>query len=171
MVERTVAIDLPEPLERVEIPLTLHYRYTPGQAASGFLRHIPEARLAGRRCPRCQKVYVPPRGACSMCGELFAEEVEVADTGVVTTFCVVNINFANRVIDLPYVVAEVRFDGSDTTTQLLLQGCPPEEVRIGMRVRAVWKPPEERTPNLASISHVEPTGEPDAPPEAYEEFV
>ena len=29
-------------------------------------------------------------------------------------FAVVNVNFANRVVDLPYVSAEVAFDGSDT---------------------------------------------------------
>ena len=54
-----------------------------------------------------------------MCGVEFAEEVEVADTGTLVTFAVVNVNFANRVIELPYVFhGEVRFDGSDTTSMV-----------------------------------------------------
>jgi uncharacterized OB-fold protein len=164
-------IELPEPLTEVITPVRLEYRYTPGESPSQFLRHIPEGKLLGRRCPECGKVYAPPRGACSMCGALFGEEVELADTGTVTTFCVVNINFANRAVDLPYVCAEILFDGSDTTAQLLLQGIDPEQVRMGMRVRTVWKPTEERTPSMASISHVEPVDEPDAPFDAYAEFV
>lgn len=164
-------VALPEPLVEVITPVTLEYLYTPGESPSQFLRHIPDGKLLGRRCPKCEKVYAPPRGACSMCGALFGEEVLIADEGTVTTFCVVNINFAQRAVELPYVCAEILFDGSDITAQLLLQGVDPAEVRMGMRVRAVWKDPEERTPSMASISHVEPIDEPDAPFESYAEFV
>jgi uncharacterized OB-fold protein len=69
-----------------------------------------------------------------MCGEAFTETVELAESGTLVPFAVVNVNFANRVIDLPYVAGEVRFDGADTTTSILVSGCPPEEARMGMRV-------------------------------------
>jgi uncharacterized OB-fold protein len=102
-----------------------------------------------------------------MCGVAFAEEVEIADTGTLVTFAVVNVNFANRVIDLPYVSAEVLFDGADTTTMVLLQGVPPEEVRMGMRVRAHWLPSEEWDYTLANVDHVEYIDEPDADYSTY----
>ena len=42
---------------------------------------------------------------------------------------------------------------------------------MGMRVEAVWVPPEERKPTLESIRHFRPTGEPDAPYEDFKEYV
>ena len=68
------------PVTRIVTPIRLDYTYSPGEAASTFLRGIKEGKLLGRRCPSCQKVYLPPRGACSMCGVAFAEEVAVSYT-------------------------------------------------------------------------------------------
>ena len=156
------------PITRIVTPIRLEYRYSPGETASAFLRGVRQGKLLGRRCPSCLKVYVPPRGACPMCGVAYAEEVEVADTGTLVTFAVVNVNFANRVLEPPYVTAEVLFDGADTTTMVLLQGVPPDEVRMGMRVRAHWLPREEWDFTLANIDHVEPIDEPDAEYSTYQ---
>jgi hypothetical protein len=67
----------------------------------------------------------------------------------------------------PYVAAAVLLDGSDITFQHLVLGCAPGEVRMGMRVRAVWKPPAEWGTTPENISHFEPADEPDAPYESY----
>lgn len=160
-----------EQVTGIETPIRLEYRYTPGTASSGFLRAIRDGRIVGRRCPSCVKVYVPPRGGCPMCGVEFGEEVQVAETGTLVTFAVVNVNFANRVIDLPYVSAEVLFDGSDTTSMVLLQGVPPEQVRMGMRVRAHWVPEADWDFTFANIDCVEPIDEPDAAYESFKEHV
>jgi uncharacterized OB-fold protein len=160
-----------EPVTGIVTPIRLDYRYTPGESTSAFLRAMKEGRIVGRRCPRCSKVYVPPRNGCPMCGVEFAEEVPVADTGTLVTFAVVNVNFANRVIDLPYVSGEVVFDGSDTTSMVLVQGVPVDEVRMGMRVKAHWLPREEWDFTFANIDYVEPTGEPDADYESFKEQI
>lgn len=152
-------------------PIRLEYRYTPGTESSAFLRAIKEGKLLGRRCPACQKVYFPARAVCSMCGEAFTEDVFVKDTGTMVTFAIVNVNFANRVIDLPYVTAEVVFDGSDTTTMVLLSGVAPEQARMGMRVKAHWIPEDEWDFSLANIDYVEPLDEPDAPYDSFKELV
>ena len=155
----------------ITTPIRMEYRYTPGTATSQFLRAMKEGRFEGRRCPSCSKVYFPPRGGCSMCGVEFAETVPLKDTGTVATYTVVNVNFANRTVDLPYVVAEVVFDGADVTTALLLKGVPIDEVRQGMRVEAKWIPQEEWDYSLTNISHVEPLDEPDAPFESYRDVI
>lgn len=160
-----------EPITEIVTPIRLEYRYTPGTASSQFLRSIKEGKLRGRRCPSCQKVYVPPRGGCPMCGVEFGEEVAVKDTGTMVTFAVVNVNFANRVVDLPYVTAEVAFDGSDTTTMVLLKGVAPEDARMGMRVKAHWIPESEWDFSLANIDYVEPIDEPDAEYESFKELL
>lgn len=159
------------PVTGIVTPIRLDYRYTPGKATSDFLRSMKEGQVVGRRCPDCSKVYFPPRGGCPMCGVEFAEEVPVADTGTVVTFAIVNVNFANRVIDLPYVSGEVLFDGADTATMVLVRGIAPEEVRMGMRVKAHWKPQEEWDYTLANIDHVEPIDEPDRDYDTFKEYV
>jgi uncharacterized OB-fold protein len=160
-----------QPVGEIITPIKLDYRYTPGTTSSAFLRGMKEGKLLGRRCPSCQKVYFPARAVCSMCGEAFTETVVLKDTGTMVTFAVVNVNFANRVIDLPYVTAEVVFDGSDTTSMVLLSGVAPEDARMGMRVKAHWLPESEWDYSLANIDYVEPLDEPDAPYESFKELV
>ena len=159
------------PVTGIVTPIRLDYRYTPGKASSDFLRDMKEGKVSGRRCPSCAKVYFPPRGGCPMCGVEFTDTVEIAHTGTVVTFAVVNVNFANRVIDLPYVSGEVLFDGADTATMVLVRGIDPYEVRMGMRVKAVWKPEAEWDYTLANIDHVEPIDEPDRDYDTFKEYV
>jgi uncharacterized OB-fold protein len=160
-----------DPVTGITTPIRLDYRYTPGRTTSEGLKAIKEGRMEGRRCPSCRKVYFPARGGCSMCGQEFAETVRIKETGTLATFAVVNVNFANRVIDLPYVTAEVVFDGADTTTMVLLRGVAPEEARMGMRVKAHWIPKEEWDYSLANIDYVEPIDEPDADYDSYKDLV
>jgi hypothetical protein len=93
---------------------------------------------------------------------LLNEDVEVAPTGTITTFCVVNVPFLGQQIDIPYVAAHILLDGADLAVQHLIQECPAEDVHMGMRVEAVWAEPSEWGPSLASITHFRPNGEPDA---------
>jgi len=153
----------------IETPIRLVYSHTPGLAASRFLRGLTEGRLLGQRCPSCRKVYVPPRGCCPMCGVATDEEVPLADRGVVTSFCVVNVPSPHLPLAVPYVCAQVLLDGADITTTFLLQEVEAGDVRMGMRVAAVWVEPAERGPTLASIRYFRPTGEPDAAYESYRE--
>lgn len=153
----------------MESPISLRYSYTPGQAAGRFLRSMQQGRVVGQRCPRCSKVYLPPRGACSMCGVATEEEVELSGKGTVTTFCVTQIPSPGLVP--PYVTAWIRLDGADITSMFLVQDCDPAEVRLGMRVEAVWVEPEEREPNIANIRYFRPIDEPDAPYDEYKEYV
>lgn len=163
--------DPDEPVRSIRTPIELTYRYTPGTAASKFLRHVAEGRIIGQRCPSCGKVYVPPRGACAACGVATAEEVPVSNKGTVTTFCIVNVPFYGQKIQIPYVSATILLDGADIGLFHLLQEVDPATVHMGMRVEAVWVDEAERKPSLESIRYFRPTGEPDAPYELYEEYV
>jgi uncharacterized OB-fold protein len=155
----------------IKTPIRLEYTYVAGQASSRFLGAVAEGRLVGQRCPECRKVYVPPRGSCPTCGVPTREEVPVADTGIVTTFCIVNIPFAGQAVRVPYVSASILLDGADIPLFHLVQEIDAHEVRMGMRVRAVWVPPDERGPSMNSIRHFKPTGERDAPFDSYKEHL
>jgi uncharacterized OB-fold protein len=144
-------------------PVRLHYMHTASPGESFYLRGLAERRLLGQRCGVCGQVYVPPRGTCPADGVPTREEVELAESGTVTTFCVVNVGYPGQKVTPPYVAAQILLDGADIAFGHLVLGCDPGEVRMGMRVKAVWG--EE------GISHFEPNGEADAPYESYERFM
>jgi uncharacterized OB-fold protein len=152
-----------EPVKSIVTPTHLVYEYTASGAQAEFLDQISQGRLVGQRCSGCHKVYCPPSGACPRCGLPTSEWVDVADRGTITTFCVVRVPSENIELKLPYSAANILLDGSDMPFIALLQECDPAEVRIGMRVEAVWRPREEWTTSFENIRHFRPTGEPDVP--------
>jgi hypothetical protein len=156
-----------DPVTMITTPIKLGYEHTVSPGESSYLRALAEGRLVAQRCPACGKVYLPPRGSCPVDGVPTETEVELPDTGIVTTFCVVNVPFHGQQVEVPYVAASVLIDGADIAFQHLILGCAPDEVRMGMRVKAVWKPREEWVTSMRNIDHFEPTGEPDAPYESY----
>ena len=156
-----------QPVTMITTPVRLRYEHTTSAGESSYLRGLAEGRLLGQRCPACGKVYIPPRGACPADGVPTTDEVELPDTGIVTTFCVVNVPYQGQRVTPPYVAASVLLDGADIAFQHLILGCPPDEVRMGMRVAAVWKPRAEWGTSPENIDHFRPTGEPDAPYESY----
>ena len=140
-------------------PVRLHYLHTASPGETAYLRGLAQRRLLGQRCGVCGQVYVPPRGTCPADGVPTSEEVELPESGTVTTFCIVNVGYPGQKVTPPYVAAAVLLDGADIAFQHLVLGCDPGEVRMGMRVRAVW--------GEDGVSHFEPTGEPDALYETY----
>ena len=158
-------------VEEIQTPIRLEYTYAAGRATSRFLVGIARGKILGQRCPSCSKVYVPPRGGCPRCGVPTEEEVEVSSRGTLTTFCIVNLPFFGQRIKPPYVCATVLLDGADIGIFHLIQEIPAGEVRMGLRVEAVWVDPDERRPSLESIRYFRPTGEPDVPLERLEDYV
>jgi uncharacterized OB-fold protein len=156
-----------EPVTMVTTPVRLRYEHTTSREESAYLHGLAQGRFVGQRCPACGKVYIPPRGACPTDGVPTTGEVELPDTGTVTTFCVVNVPFPGQRVKPPYVAAAVLLDGADIPFQHLILGCEPGEVRMGMRVAAVWKPRGQWGTTAENIDHFRPTGEPDAPYESY----
>jgi uncharacterized OB-fold protein len=158
-----------EPVALITTPIRLSYTHTTSADETRYLRALAEGRLLGQRCPVCRKVYVPPR-VCPADGVPTEEEVTVRDHGTVTTFCVVNVPFAGQRLTPPYVVAQILLDGSDIPIPHFVVG-DAEQVRMGMRVAAVWRAPETWTTTPENIAHFEPIDEPDAAYETYEEHL
>ena len=159
------------PVTRLKGPVHFEYEASAGRDLTRFLRALVEGRIVGRRCPGCAKVYVPPRGPCPTCAVFLGEDVPLGDIGTITTYCVVNVPFEGQTMKLPYVYAWVLLDGADIAFLHLIQGIEATDVRMGLRVRAEWQPPEKRIPSLESIAWFVPTGEPDAPYDAYAAYL
>jgi uncharacterized OB-fold protein len=155
-----------DPVKYVESHVRLPYHYIAGDYRARQLRAFKDKKILGSKCSKTGKVFIPP---IVNSPESFApceEFVEVSDHGVVTTFCIVNIPVIGRDIELPYVAASVALDGADISIFAAIQECKPADVRMGLRVAAVWKPDGERQGNHEDILYFRPTGEPDAPLES-----
>jgi uncharacterized OB-fold protein len=161
------AVEPDADITMITTPVRLHYMHSASPEESLYLRGLAEGKLLGQRCPACNKVYIPPRGACPTDGVPTEDEFELPDRGIVTTFCIVNVPFLGQRIKPPYVAAYVLLDGADIAFLHLVLGCAAEDVRMGMRVEAVWKPRDQWGTTLENIDHFQPTGEPDAPYDSY----
>ncbi len=148
-------------IEGIETPISLRYNYKPGRATERFLRGLKEGKLYAQRCPQCRNVIVPPRGACARCGVATDEEVELPAKGTITTFTIVHIPIPGSDIKPPFVVASILLDGADIPFFHLLDDVKVSDVRMGMRIEAVWRPKEEWDYSLENIRHFRPIDEPD----------
>lgn len=160
-----------KPVTNIKTPMRLEYRYSAGVATSRFLRGIGQGKILGQRCPSCKKVYVPPRGSCPRCAVPTEEEVQLSDKGTITTYAIVRVPSENIDLPLPFASVHVLLDGADIPFFSVVQECPVEEIRIGMRVEAVWVPKEELSATLTSIRWFKPSGEPDVPFEKLAEHL
>jgi uncharacterized OB-fold protein len=161
--------EAPAPLKYIVTPVRLEYDHSAGTAATLFLRGLAQRKIIGTRTGPGQPVLVPPRGADPRTAELAQEAVEVSDEGTIVSYSIVRVPSENIHFELPYVCITVLLDGADVPFFHVLQNCPLDEVRIGMRARAHWVPDVQLAPTIASIEYFEPTGEPDVPFEQIRE--
>ncbi len=158
-------------ISRITTPIHLDFTVVAGPTRDRFLRALMEGRIIADRCPETGKVYVPPRGYSPTHGVPMVDELELPDVGTLTTYCVINIPFEGQRLEPPYVAAAIVLDGADVPLFHLVGGVAPDDVRMGMRLKAVWAAPGERGPTLESIQYFEPTGEPDTPFDLYKDHL
>ena len=148
-------------------PISLDYNYTAGAATTRFLKKDSEGKIVGQKCPKCTAVYVPPRGSCPRCGVATEEEVELVDKGSVESFTIVHIPIPGNPIVPPYVCAMIRLEGANISFLHLIQEIDLKDIRIGMRVEAVWKDKSEWDTTLENIKWFKPSGGDDVDPSEY----
>ena len=159
-----------QPVTGITVPIRLEYTLTAGLSTSRYLRGLGEGKIIGGRAESSADVYAGSRGTDPKTGEPTTVEVEVRDTGVVTTFCVVNVpGLSELAPEIPYVSAQILLDGANNTFFGLIRGCEVDDVHMGMRVRAKWA--DELEPDHTSIQWFEPTGDDDAPYEHYKDYL
>ncbi|MCV7021210.1 Zn-ribbon domain-containing OB-fold protein [Mycolicibacterium aichiense] len=156
-----------EPVTILVSPSSIEIQHTASLPESAFLRGLEDGKLLGARTGSEGKVYFPPKEADPATGLELDNFVELPDKGTVTTFAIINIPFAGQRIKPPYVAAYVLLDGADIPFLHLIQEIEVADVRMGMRVQAVWKPREEWGLGIDNIEYFKPTGEPDADYDTY----
>ena len=107
-----------------------------------FWREIEHRyRLVGTKCPSCGRVYFPPRDVCPYCHRASVgkmEKYELKPTGKIYSFTVVHDTIKDFQDLRPYVLAIVEMDDGPKITGQVVD-VDPDEVKIGMPVRAVFR--------------------------------
>lgn len=129
--------------------------YTAGGVGSQFLIALRDKKkIMGTRCPTCNRVYVPARSVCKDCFGQLDEWVEVSDKGTLLTYTVYPQSSRVQPVEPPIVYGIVQLDGADTGIVHMLGEVDLEQLRIGMRVQAVFK--EKREASILDIRYFKP---------------
>lgn len=141
----------------VEGRLRVPYNNWYGRFISAIFRELRDhRRLRGTRCPSCEKVYMPPRSICPDCFAQLDELIDLPTTGTLLTYTIVNYTFGSyyQPMEAPYALGIIQLDGADTGICHLLGEVSQEDIRIGMRVQAVFK--DQRKGNILDIAYFKP---------------
>ena len=95
----------------------------------------------------------------TLAGSRLLEGQHLKDTGRVNTFSICYGTWDMKRGKKPFIPAVIEIDGADPGMGILhlIDGVNPDTVEIGMPVRAVWKPEENREGAITDILHFRPT--------------
>jgi uncharacterized OB-fold protein len=141
-----------------DVALEFPYKHSTGEVIGRFLAGLKEQKTIWGRRAAGLGVVVPPFGYSEVDGSADGEWVAVADTGVVTAVAVVEEPLARlHPVAAPFAFVLVRLDGADTAlAHLVKRGL--DALRVGSRVRAVWRPDAERVGSIHDIDGFEVIG-------------
>jgi len=119
------------------------YQWAVGLDGSRFFQEIGEHEtFVGIRCPKCRKVYVPPRKVCGPCFTQMDELVKLGTEGSIEAVTLVNYPFIDPETGvrrpIPYIYGYIKLDGADNLFSHIINELPGTSIKIGDRVRAVF---------------------------------
>ena len=118
---------------RIKVP----YKHTAGAYVEKFLTIIgKDQKIMGVKCPKCNKVVVPPKMVCFECFEKMEEWVEVGNQGTLKGFTVVTHKTDVMPLKPPFAYGIIRLDGADTDIVHIIKESDPKNLKEGMRVEA-----------------------------------
>jgi len=136
--------------------IRLKYNWWLGSIGSRFYQELRDrCRILGIKCFQCQFVYIPPKENCPKCFSKMEEWVELGNAGTLTNFTVVHYSVPFiQPQEPPFGLGMMRLDGADSGFIHLLGEVAPKDIRVGMRVQAVFR--EKREGNLLDIKYFRP---------------
>lgn len=153
----------------VKSVINLPFRESAGVYLSKFFAAIrDEGRFIANKCPVCTRVVVPPRIVCGFCKVKIEDTPEnwvtLDDTGMVSSYTINverEVDYAtNKLVGQAYPIAFIRLDGGDQYSIIahFLKETQPAKLGLGMRVKAAWKPREQRVGRMSDILYFETVG-------------
>jgi len=136
----------------------VRYAWSVGTAMSRFLKELKNGRIIARKCHKCGRILVPPRMFCELCFRPTDEWVYVKDTGIINTYSISYLAADASRLKEPIIIGVIELDGASKGVGIFhhLGEVKKENIKFGMKVKAVWKPPEERTGAITDIKYFKP---------------
>lgn len=134
------------------------YAWDTGIAIGRYIEGLKQGKIVGIRCRRCDRTVVPPRAFCELCMSDAVEYVDLPDTGTVNTFSLCYVTWDVQRVQHPMIPAVIDIDGTTPRVGILhlVDRVHPDDVKIGLRVKAVWKPADERQGAVTDILYWKP---------------
>ena len=140
------------------------FAWDTGIAIGKYLAGLKNATLLGSLCATCNKIVIPPRTVCEWCFKPMDEYIPLMDTGTVNTFSLCYVTWDVKRIEKPELPAVIQLDGASSLESSPIMGgimhmlgeVDPQDIHIGMRVKAVWKPPDKREGAITDILYFKP---------------
>jgi hypothetical protein len=134
------------------------YAWDAGVAIGRYLAELKEGRLIGVHCRQCRRTVIPPRNFCEWCFRPMDDWVYLPDTGTVNTFSLCYVTWDMQYLQVPEISAVIDIDSTSPLVGIMhmLGEVDPGDVKIGMKVQAVWKPAEEREGSILDIKYFRP---------------
>jgi uncharacterized OB-fold protein len=118
-------------------PIEYTYTRSTGPVIGAFLTGLRDGKIVGIRAVD-GRVLVPPVDYDPLTSEDLTELVDVADTGVVTTWSWNAEPRAGQPLDRPFAWAHVQLDGADTGILAAIDVPDAAALSTCMRVKARW---------------------------------
>lgn len=124
------------------------YVYTPGIAGLELAKALIEGKILGVKCG--DKVYVPAKTYCPdfTRGEL----VEVKGPWTVETYTIIYEDMYGRKLEKPQIIAFLKPEDAEGGL-IHYVNTDPKTIKIGLKVRPIFKPKEERKGLLTDIAY------------------
>lgn len=138
-----------------------NFAWDTGIAIAQYLQGLKDGLLLGAFCSTCRKTVIPPRSVCEWCFRPMDHYVELEDTGTVNTFSLCYVTWDVKRISEPVIPAVIEIDGASPLHGIMhmLGEVDPDQVHIGMKVKAVWKPTDDRAGAITDILYFKPLEE------------
>jgi len=137
------------------------YSWACGEAISRFLEELKKGKLIGKKCDNCERILFPPRMFCEECFVETGDWIYIKDTGTIETFSISYLSQSAARIKDPILVGVVSMDGASEKMGWMhfFSEVDPKKLKIGMKVKAVWKPENERVGSVLDVKYFKPLEE------------
>ena len=137
---------------------TVEYDWDAGVAISAYLEGLKNGHLLASYSPGSDRTVVPPRTFDELSWTPIDDLRPLPGTGTINTFSLSMVNWDATRREEPLMPAVIELDGASPGMGILhmLDEVDPDDIEIGMKVEAVWKPEAEREGAITDILYFRP---------------
>ena len=140
-----------------------NYSWSTGIAIGKFLNGLKEGKILASICSGCESKQVPPMLFCHECFKPMVKMEKISDQGRINTYSLAYINTDATRRENPEIPIVIDFDETINTRKgepsgilhKLDENSDLSKIKIGSRVKAVWKNENDRIGDITDILYFE----------------